>query len=91
MVLTDVLDDLLPAEIIRRRKQGFQMPIGAWLRAELQPIVSESLSRESMKRRGIFDVDVVEGLRRDFDAGRGHYMHIWALMVLELWQRECLD
>ena len=44
-----------------------------------------------MKRRGIFDVDVVEGLRRDFDAGRGHYMHIWALMVLELWQRECLD
>ena len=91
MVLTDSLTDVLPEEITRRRKQGFYMPVGAWLRGELQPVVAESLSRESVQRRGLFNPDVVMGLRSDCDAGRGPYMRVWALLMLELWQREFLD
>lgn len=91
LVLTDALSDVLPEEISRRRKQGFDMPVGSWLRRELQPVVAESLSRESVKRRGLFDPDVVMGLRSDCEAGRGPYMRIWALLMLELWQREFMD
>ncbi len=91
LVLTDALTDVLPAEIIRRRKQGFFMPVGAWLRGGLQPVVAEALSRESVQRRGLFDADAVAGLRSDFEAGRGPYMRVWALLMLELWQREFLD
>ncbi len=90
-VLTDALNDVLPAEITRRRKQGFYMPVGAWLRGDLQPMVAESLSRESVRRRGLFDPDAVAGLRSDFEAGRGPYMRVWALLMLELWMREFLD
>jgi asparagine synthase (glutamine-hydrolysing) len=91
LVLTDCLTDVLPMDIIRRRKHGFHMPVGAWLRSELQPMLAESLSRDAVKQRGLFNPDAVDSLRSDFEAGRGPYMRVWALMMLELWQREFLD
>ncbi len=91
LVLTDVLSDVLPEEIARRRKQGFDMPLGPWMRSALEPVISESLSRESVQRRGIFDPDSVAHLWGDFKTGHGPYMRVWALLMLELWQREFLD
>lgn len=91
VILTDALSDLLPEVIVNRRKQGFHMPLGAWLRGALQPMVEHTLSHKSVRRRGIFDPIVVDGIRQEFEAGRGHYMRVWALFVLELWQQEFLD
>ena len=90
-IFTDALHDLLPETIVKRRKQGFYMPLPTWLRGSLNPVVDEALSRQSLHQRGLFDHRVVETLRHEFQAGRGHYMRVWALVVLELWQREFFD
>lgn len=87
-LLTSTLADLLPSEIITRRKQGFEMPIAAWLRAELRPVVLDALSPARLQARGIFQADAVLALRDRFLNGQGMYMPVWALIVLELWLRK---
>lgn len=90
-VLRMAVQDLLPGEIINRRKKGFIFPMGDWMRYSLKPVVDSCLSAESVKRRGIFNPDTVQGLTRDFFEGRQPFFKIWNLAVFELWCRIVLD
>ena len=90
-ILADALADVLPRAVLARRKQGFEIPLGSWLRNELRTVLEDTLAPATVTRRGLFDVQRVTGLQAEFLAGRGAYMRVWALVVLELWQREYLD
>lgn len=70
-------------------KAGFVIPLGTWLRGPLWPIVDETLSRDSIERRGIFDHDKVASLCRRFKRGEPglDYVEVWALVILEIWLR----
>jgi asparagine synthase (glutamine-hydrolysing) len=82
----------LPREILERKKRGFGAPIGAWLRKELQPMVSEMLSEDQIRRRGLLHWPDVQRLISDHAAERvDHTDHLLALVMLELWQRIYLD
>lgn len=82
----------VPEEVIYRRKQGFTMPVGEWLRTELAPFVDAALLGPSFARRGWIDpafVDrmVQEHRNRVHDWGQ----QLWTLFVLEVWARMALD
>ena len=85
VLLTDALTDLLPAEVVARPKRGFEMPVAHWLRHELRPVLDEVFSPGAVARRGLFDPTEVDSIYRAFLDGRGTYMRVWALAVLELW------
>jgi asparagine synthase (glutamine-hydrolysing) len=83
---------VLPAEVLTHRKQGFMIPLGAWLRDDLRPILDDLLAQDCVRARGLFAVDTVEVLKREHLSGaRTHADRLWTLMVLELWMREYLD
>jgi len=82
----------LPREILERKKRGFGAPIGAWLRKDLQPMVSELLSEDQIRRRGIFHWPAIQRLISDHGAERAdHTDHLLALVMLELWCQIVLD
>jgi asparagine synthase (glutamine-hydrolysing) len=84
--------DTLPPETLAARKQGFMVPLGRWLRAELQPLVEDLLDDARVRARGLFEPAAVAALRREHLAGAGaHADRLWTLMMLELWMRERLD
>ena len=90
-IFADALADVLPRTVLRRRKQGFEIPLATWLRNELRGVLEDTLAPATVLRRGLFNVQRVQQLLADFVAGRGAYMRVWALVILELWQRENLD
>ena len=51
---------LLPRAIMRGRKQGFSIPLAAWLRGPLEPFAREVLSPETLARQGCFDPATVD-------------------------------
>ena len=61
-ILIETFKDILPRSLYKRPKWGFEMPIGKWLRSDLQYLISEYLSREVIVKQGIFNHDVVEKL-----------------------------
>ena len=82
----------LPREILDRKKRGFGAPMGAWLRKDIQPIVSELLSEEQIRNRGLFRWPAIRQLIADHAAQRRDYTdQLFALVMLELWCQAFLD
>jgi asparagine synthase (glutamine-hydrolysing) len=91
-LLKRAFSDLIPMDWLQRRKQGFGVPLAAWLRAGLRPVAEELLLGERARRRNLFEPARVKGAWVRHQGGKEDLSHgIWALMVLELWQRRFLD
>lgn len=91
-VLKEALSDLLPADILERKKRGFGTPMGAWLKNELAPLLGRLLAPEVIQRRGLFRQPVVDRLVADHQANRIDGTDaLLALLNLEIWSRIYLD
>ena len=88
ILLRRAVAGVIPQTTATRRKQAFATPIGPWLRTELRPAADDLLAPESVRRRGLFEPDVVTGMLSEHVDGRwDHGTALWTLMVLENWQR----
>ena len=66
--------------------------MGAWLRAELAPMLRDVLSREAIVRRGLFDPDAVMRTIQEHEQQRADRTdHLLSLINLEIWCRMYLD
>ncbi|HZT97144.1 MAG TPA: asparagine synthase (glutamine-hydrolyzing) [Chloroflexota bacterium] len=70
----------LPLHDGRRRKQGFTFPFALWLRGPMAPTVEAAARTDSILLPGM-----LERWRAEFIAGRRHWTHIWAPLVLDRW------
>jgi asparagine synthase (glutamine-hydrolysing) len=90
-ILRRAMADRLPKEILTRKKMGFPVPIGAWLRGPFSSVVDEYvLSPRAIERR-IFDADYVRNLVARHRAGENHAERLWSLVNFEIWQRRFFD
>jgi asparagine synthase (glutamine-hydrolysing) len=85
-LLRAALEPLLPREITHGRKQGFSIPIAAWLRGPLEPFAREVLAPSALARQGLLDPAAVTPLLDRHCSGREDLSRqIWGLMALTLW------
>lgn len=86
-IAKQALGNRIPRPIIERRKAGFPVPFGSWLRTELRDYVHEVLLDRSTTDRGYFKKPAVEALLQAH-AQTGHYSsEVLSLVSLELWHR----
>ena len=91
-ILREAMRGWLPDEILDRPKQGFSVPESDWLRTDLAGFAREVLLDRSSLDRGYFEPKAVRALMDRHAAGADvEARRVWALLVLELWQRECVD
>ncbi len=91
-VLRAALRDRVPEAILTRRKMGFPVPVGRWLRGPFWPLVENLVLGPRALRRGIFDPRTLRRIADEHRAGvGGHGDRLWLLVNLELWQRIFLD
>jgi asparagine synthase (glutamine-hydrolysing) len=86
-VLKEAARGLLPDHTLRRRKQGFSVPLDAWFRGELRPMVGDVLlDAPRLSRR--LRPGAVEAMLSAHQEGRAdHGQRLWTLLTLELWLR----
>lgn len=91
-ILKKAAEQLLPREVVWRKKAGFGAPIRSWLRGPLRPMVDELLSEATVKRRGLFRPEEVKRVIEANLSGREDYnLQVFQLLTLELWQRAFVD
>jgi asparagine synthase (glutamine-hydrolysing) len=91
-LLRKVLEKRVPREILERGKQGFEAPIGEWLRGPLAPMAEGLLTDGHLRDRGVFNDREVGRLWTEHRDGRADHRHrLWQLMMLELWFRQFID
>lgn len=90
-IFIDAFRDMLPPDLDNQPKRGFGMPFAAWLEGPLQEVLQDTLSPDTVRNRGLFDIQEVAAVRERFNRGAAPWTHPWLLMITELWCREILD
>ncbi|MEX1363179.1 MAG: asparagine synthase (glutamine-hydrolyzing) [Nannocystaceae bacterium] len=91
-VLRKIMRGRLPAHVLRRRKLGFNAPLGAWMRRDLDRLVQQWLAPELLRSRGLLQAERVGQLVHEHREGqRDHGLRLWSLIVLEQWMRLYMD
>jgi asparagine synthase (glutamine-hydrolysing) len=77
-----------PEEMVRRPKEGFLMPVTAWVMGDLQPWVREMLSPERLAVHGLFCAprvnDVIDAVYRP-GADYRDVNKVLALAIFQQW------
>jgi len=85
-LLKEAAADLLPEEIIKRKKKGFGSPIALWINNQLKDLIEEKLNRSRIKKQGLFNPHFVSQLLEEhFGQQRNNRMKIWSLFMFQLW------
>lgn len=88
LILRELMKGKLPSTIIRRKKQGFDIPAHHWLRTTLRPLLLDTLSERNVRDTGLFRPAEIDSLvRRHLDRRANLGYHLWGLLVLFLWMK----
>jgi asparagine synthase (glutamine-hydrolysing) len=91
-VLRQALRHRVPREILRRRKLGFPVPFGRWVRDRFAPVVRQTILGPRAQARGMFAAEPLARLVAEHEAGTAdHADRLWLLLNLEIWQRIFID
>ena len=94
-IFKKTMESVLPDEIVHRKdKLGHSIPLKNWMRSneQVKNFIMDYVSEETIKKRGLFNPDVVAKMIKQHDAKRRNNSHrIWALAVLEMWLQEHVD
>jgi asparagine synthase (glutamine-hydrolysing) len=89
-VLKRAFRGLLPKAVLERGKMGFGVPLTAWLRGPLKPMMEDAL--DSLQKRGTFEAAEIRRLASEHLSGAAdHRDRLWLLLVFELWCRRFLS
>jgi asparagine synthase (glutamine-hydrolysing) len=86
------LSNVLPTEILARKKRGFGTPMGSWLKGSLKPLLERLLDEATIRRRGLFDYAAIHSVISEHQQNRVDGTdQLLSLMNLEIWSRLYLD
>lgn len=83
-LLVEAVKDLLPAEVGKRAKRGFQVPLAIWFRGALRSAFVERCVN-STKLHAYVAKERIEKLLSENDRGSDHGNRLWMLYSLATW------
>jgi asparagine synthase (glutamine-hydrolysing) len=87
-VLRELLRDKIPASVLARPKQGFDIPTHHWFRTVLKELLLGAVNERTVREAGIFSWPAVEGLmERHFARKQNAGYSLWGLLTLFLWMK----
>jgi asparagine synthase (glutamine-hydrolysing) len=81
--------DLVPVEILNRRKRGLDLPLGPWLRGPLKSYLTDIVALDGPP--GLFNEDGVRRCLKEHLSGvqdRGR--QLWTVLIVKLWYHTLL-
>jgi asparagine synthase (glutamine-hydrolysing) len=91
-ILKRVAQDLLPREVLARRKWGFRVPTDEWFRGPLQKVLKDTLLSPRALARGYFRERALRAMIEAHITGRTNLdKQLWILFQLELWHLMFID
>lgn len=82
-VLQQATRDLLPVTTYARRKQGFELPMDAWMHGPLRGFVREGVLK--LQEANLLPQVDLSRMQADFDARRLSWARLWQMVVLGHW------
>lgn len=90
-IVQDTFRDILPPELYKRPKHGFEVPLLKWMRRELKSLINDDLlSRNFVEEQGIFNYHEISIIKQELFSNNPGDSHarIWALLVFQYWWKK---
>lgn len=85
-ILRQVLYRHVPKQLVERRKQGFAVPLAAWLRGPLRPWAEALLDERRLRAEGFFDPRPIREKWTAHLAGRTSWDYdLWTVLMFQAW------
>jgi len=86
VVLREAMRGKLPEAVLRRAKEGFDIPAHEWLRGVLRPLLADTLTEDAIRRAGVLRLEPIRAAVRNHLERRANLgFHLWGLLILFLW------
>jgi asparagine synthase (glutamine-hydrolysing) len=86
-LLKKLAEHYFPPDFVHRRKMGFGIPIGGWLRGPLRKVLNETLLNARLMAP--LSGALIERTLREFEAGsNAHESKLWALLMFGIWHSQ---
>ncbi|MGB4107682.1 MAG: asparagine synthase (glutamine-hydrolyzing) [Alphaproteobacteria bacterium] len=90
-LLRQVLKRHVPEELFERPKQGFAVPVGAWLRGPLKDWAENLLSTDRLEQSGL-DAGVIRAAWQDHLENRGsNAQKLWGALMFQAWHERWIN
>lgn len=89
-ILKETFKGLLPDEIFTRKKQGFEVPLNAWIKSNWNELIPTNwFDAAYIAGQNIFKYDAVLELKRQFFSNIGtSNQEMWAYIVFQHWYQK---
>lgn len=88
-LLRQVLSKYVPDHLFERPKQGFAMPVGAWLKTDLKDWADTLLSPSAIQDSGFFDDKIIQKTWQAHLKGHGnHADRLWTVLMFQAWHKK---
>lgn len=84
-LLRQLLYKYVPADLVNRPKQGFNVPLAAWLRGELRDWAEELLNPQRMQQQGYLQTELVQQAWQRFLKGAANQQRLWCILMFQAW------
>ncbi len=91
-ILKKAMAPYLPPEILNRKKIGFDIPLGVWIRNELKDFVTDVLSPKNLNKHRFFNQANIEKLLKEhFQGVHNHRQLLWPLIIFQFWYNHYME
>ena len=91
-ILKEIVHQHIPKSMMDRPKMGFAIPIENWLTNDLKEKVFYYLSSTKISQQGIFELEFVEELKKDFYSGKTELaLKLWYLLMFQMWYEKWMS
>jgi len=87
-ILKQLAHKYIPEQLLRRPKQGFEIPLNLWLKNDLHYLVRQYLNTEFIRKQGLFSDAVMQPIVNGFlqENKNGFFTRlVWNLVIFQLW------
>lgn len=84
-LVRQLLYKYVPASIVNRPKQGFNVPLASWLRAELRDWAEELLNPIRLQQQGYLQAKLVQQEWQQFLSGAANQQRLWCILMFQAW------
>jgi asparagine synthase (glutamine-hydrolysing) len=91
LILKKTFSDIIPAELLVRKKHGFEVPLHKWMQGELKNDIENAyLNKDFIEQQGLFNYEEIAKLKtRLFSESPGDAAaRAWAFIVFNHWYRK---